>query len=189
MAIMIPFMPKLSKKYGKKEISGIGSFFAAVAAILIFVLKPARDQSWIFMVLLFVIGFGYSFVSITNWAVITDVIDYQEYKTGIKTESALYAVYTFCRKLGQTLADYGGLTLLGKIGYDATVMANAGYVEGVSEGILTICTLIPAIVYTLIFVLYKFAYPLTKEKLEPVYKYVREKNQAAISGSKEATAD
>ncbi|MCH5317940.1 MAG: MFS transporter [Eubacterium sp.] len=189
MAIMIPFMPKLSKKYGKKEISGIGSFFAAVAAILIFVLKPARDQSWIFMVLLFVIGFGYSFVSITNWAVITDVIDYQEYKTGIKTESALYAVYTFCRKLGQTIADYGGLTLLGKIGYDATKMANAGYVEGVSEGILTICTLIPAIVYTLIFVLYKFAYPLTKEKLAPVYKYVREKNQAAISESEEAAAE
>ena len=124
------------------------------------------------MILLFIIGFGYSFVSITNWAVVADVIDYQEYKTGIKSESAIYAVYTFCRKLGQTIADYGGLMLLGKVGYDVQIMANAGYVEGVSEGILKVCTLIPAITYTLIFILYKFAYPLTKERLEPIYEKV-----------------
>ncbi len=179
MAIMIPFVPKLVKKYGKKELSGIGAFFAAVAAILTYVIKPAPNQSWIFIALLFVIGFGYSFVSITNWAVVADVIDYQEYKTGIKGESAIYAVYTFCRKLGQTAADYGGLMLLAKIGYDSEKMANAGFVPGVSEGILTICTAIPAVTYTLIFLLYQFAYPLTKTKLEPIYKYVRETNASA----------
>ena len=189
MAIMIPFVPKLSKKFGKKELSGFGSFFAALAAVLTFIIKPGRDQAWIFMVLLFVIGFGYSFVSITNWAVVADVIDYQQYKTGIKSESALYAVYTFCRKLGQTIADYGGLMLLGKIGYDASIMANAGYVEGVSEGILTVCTAIPAVVYTLIFLLYKFAYPLTKEKLEPVYKYIREHNSGVSVDTEEAAAE
>lgn len=177
MALMIPLIPKLSKKYGKKEICAFGSFFSALSAVTIFVIKPGRDQAWLFIALLFVIGFGYSFVSVTNWAVVADVIDYQEYKTGVKSESAIYAVYTFCRKLGQTMADYGGLTLLGKIGYDASVMANAGYVEGVSEGILKVCTFIPAVIYTLIFVLYKFAYPLTKEKLEPVYEYTRTHNK------------
>ena len=177
MAIMIPFTPMLVKKYGKKELSGFGSLFSALAAIACFVLKPRPDQAWMFMLLLFIIGFGYSFVSITNWAVVADVIDYQEYKTGIKTESAVYAVYTFCRKFGQTLADYGGLTLLGAVGYDVDIMANAGYVEGVSEGILMVCTLIPAITYTLIFLLYRFAYPLTKEKLVPVYETVRKNNE------------
>lgn len=185
MAIMIPLIPKLSKKYGKKEICGFGSFFSAAAAVTIFLVKPERTQSWLFIALLFVIGFGYSFVSITNWAVVADVIDYQEYKTGVKTESTIYAVYTFCRKLGQTVADYGGLTLLGKIGYDASIMANAGYVEGVSEGILKVCTLIPAVIYTLIFILYKFAYPLTKEKLEPVYAYVRQHNEEMLKSSEQ----
>ena len=179
MAIMIPFVPKLVKKYGKKELSGFGAFFSALAAIATFVLKPSPDQSWLFMVLLFVIGFGYSFVSITNWAVVADVIDYQEYTTHIKSESAIYAVYTFCRKLGQTAADYGGLKLLALVGYSAETMANAGFVSGVSEGILKVCTLIPAVTYTLIFILYQFFYPLTKERLEPVYKYVRETNSAA----------
>ena len=180
MALMIPFVPKLVKKFGKKELSGFGAFFSAIAAIACFVLKPRPDQAWLFMVLLFVIGFGYSFVSITNWAVVADVIDYQEYKTGIKTESAVYAVYTFCRKLGQTLADFGGLKLLAAVGYDANIMANAGFVDGVSQGILMVCTLIPAITYTLIFLLYQFAYPLTKEKLVPVYETVRKNNEKKI---------
>ncbi len=186
MAIMIPFVPKLVKKYGKKELSSFGAFFSALAAIACFILKPNPDQSWLFMLFLFIIGFGYSFVSITNWAVVADVIDYQEFKTGIKTESAVYAVYTFCRKLGQTLADYGGLMLLGKVGYDVKIMANAGYVKGVSEGILTVCTVIPAITYTSIFLLYKFAYPLTKEKLVPIYDTIRKNNEKiAENGNKD----
>lgn len=178
LVLMLPFSGKIVKKYGKKEICGVTSFIAAAAAVATFFIKPAPDQAWLFLVMQFVIGFGYTFVSITNWAVVADVIDYQLYKTGIKNESAVYAVYTFCRKLGQTAADYGGLVLLGKVGYEAETMANAGYVEGISEGILTICTLIPAITYTLIFILYKFFYPLTKEKLEPVYEYVRKNNES-----------
>lgn len=186
MVIMIPLVPSLVKRFGKKEICGVGAFFSAAAAIATFVIKPGRDQATLFMALLFVIGFGYSFVSITNWAVVADVIDYQEFKTHIKSESAIYAVYTFCRKLGQTAADYGGLMLLGKVGYDVEVMSNAGYVEGVSEGILKVCTLIPAITYTLIFLLYQFAYPLTKKKLEPIYEYVRSSHEEAAAEAENA---
>ncbi len=178
VAIMIFLVPKLSKKYGKKELCQVGAFFSAAAAILTYLIKPGRDQAWLFMILLFIIGFGYSFVSITNWAVVADVIDYQQYRTHEKSESAIYAVYTFCRKLGQTAADYGGLTLLGMVGYTEE-MAKIGYKPGVSEGILKVCTLIPAVVYTLIFLLYKFGYPLTKERLEPVYAYVRQANSEA----------
>ena len=178
LVLMLPFSGKIVKKFGKKEICGITSFVAAAAAVATFFIKPAPDQAWLFLAMQFVIGFGYSFVSITNWAIVADVIDYQLYKTGIKNESAVYAVYTFCRKLGQTAADYGGLVLLGKVGYEAETMANAGFVDGISEGILTVCTLIPAVTYTLVFILYKFFYPLTKEKLEPVYEYVRQNNES-----------
>ncbi len=181
MAIMIPFVPKLVRRFGKKELSAFGGFFAAAAAILTYILKPSQNNPGLFIGLLFVIGFGYSFISITNWAVVADVIDFQEYTTHIKSESAIYAVYTFCRKLGQTAADYGGLMLLGKIGYNAETMANAGFVPGVSEGILKVCTIIPAVTYTLIFLLYVI-FPLTKERLEPVYAYIRDANAKMADG-------
>ncbi len=175
MVVMLFFMPKLVKKFGKKELCGIGTLFSALAAVLMFFVVPLcpRESTLapvVFMVFTFIIGFGYSFVSITNWAIITDVIDYQEYKTGIRNESAVYAVYTFCRNLGQTIADVGGLWFMTKIsGYNGTIHGNMGYVEGVGEGILFTCTIVPAIVYTLVFVLFQFGYPLNKKKLEEVY--------------------
>ncbi|MBQ7543003.1 MAG: MFS transporter [Clostridia bacterium] len=176
--IMLPLTGKLVRRFGKKELSTVGSLFAAIAAILVCLLRPAPDNPALFLVMQFFIGFGYCIVSITNWAVVTDVIDFQQYTTGEHSESAIYAVYTFCRKLGQTIADYGGLMLLGKVGYKAETMANAGFVPGVSEGILRVCTVIPAVVYSLIFVLY-LLYPLTKQKLEPIYAFIRKENEGA----------
>ncbi|MBR4858124.1 MAG: MFS transporter [Clostridia bacterium] len=178
MAVMILFMPKLVKKFGKQELCSVGTFFSALASILMFFIIPRCDRLGsgpvVFMIFSFIIGFGYSFVSITNWAIITDVIDYQEYTTGIRSESEVYAVYTFCRKLGQTLADVGGIKLLGAVaGYNGAIHGSAGYVEGVGEGILFVCTIIPAIVYTLVFILFKFGYPLNKSKLDVMYKDLR----------------
>lgn len=191
MVILILFMPKLVKRFGKKELCGFGTFFSALASILMFFVVPKLDRLTtgpaVFMLFLFIIGFGYSFVSITNWAVVADVIDYQEYKTGLRSESAIYAVYTFCRKLGQTAADSGGLLLLSRVaGYDGATMGSRGYIPGVGEGILFVCTLIPAIVYTLVFVLMQFAYPLDKKRLEPVYKYVREAHESATEETEKA---
>ena len=37
---MIPFVPKLVKKFGKKELSGFGAFFSALAAIACYIIKP-----------------------------------------------------------------------------------------------------------------------------------------------------
>lgn len=185
MVVMILFMPKLVKRFGKKELCGVGTFFSALASVLMFFIVPQCERTGsgpvVFMIFLFIIGFGYSFVSITNWAVVADVIDYQEYKTGLRSESAIYAVYTFCRKLGQTAADTGGLLLLSKVaGYNGQTMGDKGYIEGVGEGILFVCTIIPAIVYTLVFVLMQFAYPLNKKNLEPVYEYVHNARQKAV---------
>ena len=178
MALMLLFIPKLVKKFGKQELCAFGTFFSAVGSVLMYFVVPKCDRLTagpvVFMIFLFIIGFGYSFVSITNWAIITDVIDYQEYKTGIRNESAVYAVYTFCRNLGQTIADTGGILLLGKFaGYDGETMADLGYIPGVSDKILTVCTIIPAIVYTLVFIIFKFGYNLNKKNLEPVYEYIQ----------------
>ncbi len=187
MAAMLVFMPKLSDRFGKKEICTVGTALSAAAAILVAVVRPGRGQWLYFMIMLFVIGFGYSFVSITNWAVVTDVIDYQQFVTKRRDESAIYAVYTFSRKLGQTVADTFGMLLIKWAGYTAA-NAGSGYVPGVGEKLLTVCTLIPAVVYTAVFLLYAFVYPLSKKKLEPVYEYVHSVN-ASAEGAADPTSD
>ncbi|MDD6012670.1 MAG: glycoside-pentoside-hexuronide (GPH):cation symporter [Oscillospiraceae bacterium] len=197
--VLLPFMPKLVAKYGKKELCGNVSIISAIAAVAIAfvansqkaldIISPATGRlPWpIFMITLLIIGFGYTFVSLTCWAVVADVIDYQEYKTGLRNESAVYAVYTFSRKFGQTIADTLGLFLLDWAKYNKDV-AGIGFIaeNDTSKKILMICTVIPAVVYTGVWLLMKFGYPLTVEKLEPVYAFVREKRAAAVAEAEAA---
>lgn len=188
MAVCVLFNTKLVKRFGKKELSGNTAIISAVAAVVLAVLANnsgfiaacgGKFPAWLFMAFLFLIGVGYTFVSLTCWAVVMDVIDYQEYKTGLRNESAIYAVYTFCRKLGQTFADSGGMVLLKWSGYEGT--QDLGYVPGVGEKLMVLCTVIPAVVYVLVFVLMRFVYPLSKKNLEPVYEYIREARENEFS--------
>ncbi|MBO7318702.1 MAG: MFS transporter [Clostridia bacterium] len=192
MVCLVLFTPKLSAKYGKKELCGKFSIIAAITSVALAIcannqgiidkLNPETGifPAWMFMAALLLIGFGYTFVSLTCWAVVMDVIDYQEYATGIRNESAVYAVYTFSRKLGQTIADGAGLFLLQWAKYDSETAGNGFITEnGTSKKIMLICTIIPAIVYTGVWLLMRFGYPLTKEKLVPIYAFVREKREAA----------
>ncbi len=191
MAALILFTPKLSAKFGKKELCGKFSIIAAVTSLFLFFTANNKDfimwinpeqgiyPAWLFMLCLLLIGFGYTFVSLTCWAVVMDVIDYQEYKTGVRNESAVYSAYTFGRQLGQAIADAGGLFLLQWAKYDSATAGN-GFIEanGTSDKIMFICTVIPAIVYTSVWLIFRFGYPLTKEKLEPIYASLREKHEA-----------
>ena len=198
-AVLIFFMPKLVEKFGKKELCGNVSIVSAIAAVLLAILANNKSfinminpeqqifPAWLFMSVLLIIGFGYTFVSLTCWAVVMDVIDYQEVKTGLRSESAVYAVYTFSRKLGQTIADASGLFLLQWAKYDSETAGNGFITEnGTSNKIMLICTVIPAIVYTGVWLLMKFGYPLTKERLEPIYAEVRAKHEQTVVDAENA---
>lgn len=165
MAIMIPFVPKLVERFGKKELCAFGLGLASFASIFNAVMLP---NVTVYFVMQALTGLGYSFMSITNWAIVTDVIDYHEYKTGEHCESAIYAIYTFSRNLGQTIADSGGMQLLKFTGYTDKVRNTITTAVGsVGHNIYKMCTIVPAIVYTLIFIL-TLIYPLSKKRLEPM---------------------
>lgn len=190
MAALMLFTPKLAAKYGKKELCGRMSIISAIASVFLAVTANNQDfimwinpqqgiyPAWLFMLCLLLIGFGYTFVSLTCWAVVMDVIDYQEYKTGVRNESAVYSAYTFGRQLGQAIADAGGLFLLQWAKYDSETAGN-GFIAAndTSNKIMFICTIIPAVVYTGVWLIFRFGYPLTKERLAPVYASLREKHE------------
>ena len=182
MAALILFMPKLVEKFGKKELCVFGLFIASFASIFNAVFLPGKGLYFTMQALT---GFGYSFMSITNWAIVMDVIDYQELKTGVKNESAIYAVYTFARKLGQTIADSGGMQLLKFTGYSDKVKNEVTTAKGsVGHNIYRICTIVPAAVYSLILIL-TIIYPLSKKKLVPINEELMKRRGERMEGVEE----
>ena len=183
MVILILFCPKLAAKFGKKELCTAGLVLATLSSLVMCFIGPnetLQANPVPYLILNFGVGAGYSFVSILNWAVVTDVIDYQENVTGIKNESAIYAVYTFARKVGQTIADSGGLQLLYKYAKYDPETKGVGYIPGVGDRMYKMVTRVMAIGYAIIFILF-LLYPLNKKKLETLQNELTEKRNAHLA--------
>ena len=121
MFIFMPFATKLVKKYGKKEVASIGSIVGLVggAILCLFPLFPKGAQLIIYMVGLVFFGLGMGFYNCVSWAMMGDAIDYQEWKTGKREESVVYALHSFFRKLAQGVGPAAVIALMGTplIGY------------------------------------------------------------------------
>ncbi|MBB5830775.1 MFS transporter [Brachybacterium aquaticum] len=148
--LFVPLGAWLAKTFGKREVGVAGMVLALVSGILLFVLKT--DNPYVFMVGYAVFMFGIAALNVLIWAFITDVIDYQEIRTGERNDATVYSLYSWARKLGQALA--GGISgwALGWIGYQS------GGVAG-----LIVATW----------------YPLSKKRVEENVKILEERHEAA----------
>ena len=156
---VMPLIAPLVSRFGKKEISSFGLTLAAVAYYALFFMK---DLSGIGFVAVAAIGlFGTAFFNTVVWAFVTDVIDYHELITGLREDGTVYSIYSFSRKVGQAVAGGLGGFAISAVGYNA---AKAVQTSGTLNGIHTLGTLIPAIVYTLILLVMLFLYPLNKKR-------------------------
>ena len=187
MAIFIPIMNKLIVKFGKKELCAVGMAFATVAVVLQYILKgvivPTNPAApYIFLGLTFLSGLGQTFLVLEVWALVMDVIDYHEVRTGKREEGMAYALFSFTRKLGQTLAGVGLNALLAAISYDGTITQNGGKLSAdVIENLYKISTIVPAIMLALMAIVLFFGYDLSKKKLAEIHnelKVMRAKENA-----------
>ena len=111
---------------------------------------------------------GQTFLVLEVWALVMDVIDYHELRTHRREEGTSYSLYSFTRKLGQTLAGAGVPILLGAIGYD-TERVGLGQSEEVLNKLYDISTLVPAITLAVMALLLFFGYSLSKKKLVEIH--------------------
>ncbi|GAA3314894.1 hypothetical protein GCM10020331_008600 [Ectobacillus funiculus] len=85
------------------------------------------------------------------------MIDYHEYLTGLREDATVYSIYSMARKVGQAVAGGIGGAAIAAAGYNPNLQAQA---QSTLDGIHTLGTLIPAIVFAVIFLMILFLYPL-----------------------------
>ncbi len=125
MFIFMPLATKLVKKFGKKEVSSIGSIVGLVggAILCVFPLCPKDAQLVVYMVGLIFFGLGMGFYNCVSWAMMGDAIDYSEWKTGKREEGIIYSLHSFFRKLAQGVGPAAVIALMGTplIGYNSAL--------------------------------------------------------------------
>ncbi len=166
MIIFMFFLPKLARKLGKKEISAVGVAFAALANLILFLLRglePSRLM-YIFLALCFVSGLGLTTLVMQLWAMATDAIDDIEVSTGSRDDGTAYSFFNFFRKLGQVIAAVcvNGALLNMNYKYEKGAVQTLENLKKMYD----LATLIPAALFGIMAVILFFFYPLSKKRVD-----------------------
>ncbi len=159
--ILAPLAVPLSRKFGKKELGIFASVLGTVAFGALFLMKT--NNMWLYVVINIVGLLGFGLFNLIIWAFISDVIDDQEVRTGSREDGTTYAICSFARKLGQAIASALGGWSLAWIGYAEG--STVGQTTEVMNGIYSIATLVPTILYLIVGLCLLFIYPLSKKKV------------------------
>lgn len=103
MAIFMFLTPKMVRKFGKKEICGVGMIIAAAANLLMFALRgiDLNVRMYLFLLLCFVSGCGMTFIVLQVWSMATERNQTTRIKTGRQRRTARHiAFFMFFRKIG-----------------------------------------------------------------------------------------
>lgn len=170
LTIILAFvLPSFVDKVGKKELAIFGGVVGSVALIAAFLVHTDNLAVWIGFYA--VAYFGIAFFNVVCWAMITDVIDDAEVRTGKRSDGTIYAVYSFARKLGQAASS--GLTggLLTLIRYSK----ETAFDPDVVNGIYNITCIVPAAGFILLSLALAFIYPLNRKKVAQNVEYLKKK--------------
>ena len=168
VAIIMAFATKLGNRFGRRDVCAYGLLFAAVVNLVLFFLHT--HNVYVYLLFCLLAGFGTAFIFLLVWVLATDAIDYNEVKHGLHDEATSYSFYSFMRKLGQTVAAILINSVLLNIGYINNVLDEANITEETLNHMYNSSALIPAILFFAVFVILRFLYPLSKERVDDLQK-------------------
>ncbi|GEA89210.1 glycoside-pentoside-hexuronide (GPH):cation symporter [Cellulomonas cellasea] len=171
--LITPFCPKLIARFGKKTLFQYAGVLTVIGGVGLF-LTP-DGMVWFALVCLGIKGVGFSLINTMMFALEPDTVEYGEWKTGVRSEGATYAIFSFTRKVTQSI---GGAAT-------AWALALGGYVSATAEvatpdqpgsallAIKVVFGLVPAVAAVLAMIVF-VTYPLTDER----FREVRDESEA-----------
>lgn len=165
--LAVPAVPAAVNALGKKMTFIVGACITMALGVWIFFMPVNKS---IVLVTFFVWGFVQNLIMSLLFAFEADAVDYGEWKTGERTEGAVYAVYSFFRKMSQALAGsvQGWVLAAGAFAGKGAKVQPESAITAI-KALMGIAPVVFGIVGLLVFV----AYPLTDEKVRSMVEEMR----------------
>lgn len=174
MIVIFPLIPKLVTKYGKRNVillTSAISFLLSLLKVIFYI-----ENVVIFTALNILTMLGQTAFTMLIWALVSDCLDYSEWKTGFRSDGSMYSLYTFSRKIGSTIASTGIAASLGFVGYVSG--QNVVQTAEAVTGIYYVCNAIPLLCYLLQLVGIGLIFNLDKKKTDEMYADMAAKREA-----------
>lgn len=117
--LFTPLARKMVSKYGKKELSIVGSICSIIGGLGLFIMLPDNTglDLVVYIICQLIYSLGLGIYSTVSWAMMGDAIDYNEWKTGRREEGTVYSLHSFFRKLAQGIGPAVALLIMQGMGY------------------------------------------------------------------------
>lgn len=164
-----PFGPVVTRRLGKKR----GFMIAAAGSIVGNLLFFVSGNLAFALVGLFFVGLGMALLNTMTWALEADTVEYGEYKTGIRTEGATYAAFSFTRKVGQAVGAAIAGYSLAWAGYNGALKGTGRPQDGaVLDRMQQAAGVLPAVCF-LVALLIMATYPLTEARFKEIVQSIQ----------------
>ncbi len=167
-------LPMLSKKIGKKVSFFLASFLPVLGFAMLWVFGYiAPTNGFLVGLCSAVVNSGIGFMLVFITVILSEVVDYGEYKLGTRNESILFSMQTFVVKFAGAFSGFlsgWGLTLIGYV-------ANQEQTAFTENGMRIIMFLIPAILSACCFLFYQKGYKLTPDFYATMKKELHERKE------------
>lgn len=160
--------PMIGKKFSKKKVIITGIFIQSIFGIILFLI--GYQNLWVVIIINAILAIFDGMNLIMFYTLITNTVEYGQYKTGERREGVVFSINIFKTKIAGALGIGAGALTLGALGFIANVDQNSF----VLNGIHIFFTLIPSLLVLLALIPLRY-YRLTEEKYYEILEYLRSK--------------
>ncbi len=166
----VPCVPWLTKKVKKKGTVMVGLALAAAGALLLYFMPPTALTGM--MVSRGITSFGYGILMGILWAIITDPVEYADWKTGKRYTAIVMTLIGLGIKFAMIIGGSVPTAIMESCGY----VANEVQSEQVISAIRNLTALLPLAVVVVTMVIFGAFYHLNEEKVADIQKQIAERN-------------
>lgn len=167
--VSFPLWNALSARIGKRLALTAGLVLLSAGLAALTLAAPAGRVSAVLLALTALSGVGLSAVMLLPWAMLPDVVEFDELATGHRREGVVVALFTFSQKLAGSLGVFANAIAATLFGYVAGAAGQApGTVLGLRlmTGPAAVAVFIVAIVLTLRFPITRASHRAARDALE-----------------------
>jgi glucuronide carrier protein len=170
MLIATVLIPTAVHAVGKRKSYIAGAAITALGG-LVTAIAPGSNPT-IAIIGFGILGLGIGAINTLIWALVSDTVEYGEWKTGVRAEGATYSILSLSRKVGQAIGAAAAAYIIGLGGY---VSGAATQSDSAVTSIRIAAGAVPAAV-SLAAIAVMATYPLTESKFRHIVAEIAQRH-------------
>lgn len=170
--IGVPCVPFLTRKIKKKMTVILGLVFCAVGSLVIYLMPMGGAAIVGMMIGRGIVGFGYGILMGILWSIVTDPIEYTDWKTGHRYGAITLTLTGLGLKFAMVIGGSLPNAVLESAGYVANEVQSASVISAIRN----LTGLLPAVVAVVTIIIYALFYKIDEAFIEKMQKDIAERN-------------